>query len=136
MDMQPAVEAAPQPGAEQTQNEICLFTAIELRIKTNLTAARKVGDEEARAKCSPEYVQRADVADVLNPAITARYAGIVKRTYRENSIFAIAAEPRIHPVQQVGRIPAIVVRKSDDLTGTGREAGVPSRWEFFSFSLR
>ena len=36
MDMQPAIEAAPQAGGEQTQNEICLFAAIELRIKTNL----------------------------------------------------------------------------------------------------
>jgi hypothetical protein len=67
----------------------------------------------------------------LKPSIPTGFTLIIEGSYSKDSILAVSFEPAIHSIQQVGRVPAIVVRKSDNLAGGGIEAGVaPHRVTF------
>src|SRR5271170_2119265 len=118
VDVQRTIETPPEPCSKQAQNEIRLFGAQELWIKSNTATALCGGDEQARAERCAESVVGADIARTLNPAISAGHSFVIQSPDCQDCILRVRTKPCIDTAQKTSRIPAVIIRECKD--GTGR----------------
>jgi hypothetical protein len=124
-DMPSAIESSTKSGIQNAQNQIRFVTASKYRGRSRTDplikrrrAKRVPAQKECGAEGSTKDIDWMKITGILQPTIPAGYALLVHGAYCKDRVFRMISKPLIDLLQQARGVPTVVVRESNDLTGS------------------